>query len=120
MIDDILNERGVTHGHFHDQAKTAQRLKRILHYTPNWELMDADMRESLEMICMKMSRIVHGDPYHRDSWMDIIGYAKLVCPEPEPDDLEDKEDDMEGYAFGGSGWSRLPSDREEYDRDEEG
>lgn len=113
MIDNILNERNRTHGNFHDQAKTAQRLKRLLHYTPNWETMDADMRESLEMICMKMSRIVHGNPHHTDSWMDIIGYAKLVCPESEPDDLEDEEDEMQNNTVYCSGWSRFTDDDEE-------
>ena len=30
------------------------------------------------MILHKISRIVNGDPNYKDSWTDIIGYAKLV------------------------------------------
>jgi hypothetical protein len=36
------------------------------------------MRESLAMICQKMARIVNGDPFYRDSWHDIVGYARLI------------------------------------------
>jgi len=36
------------------------------------------------MICHKISRIVNGDPNYKDSWHDIIGYAKLI-----EDKLED-------------------------------
>jgi hypothetical protein len=41
--------------------------------------MDADMQESLDMIVTKMARILIGDPYHHDSWIDIAGYAMLVA-----------------------------------------
>lgn len=120
MINNLLNEREETHGYFHDQAKTAQRLKRLMRATPNWEGMDADMRESLEMICMKLSRIGHGNPYHIDSWMDIIGYASLVCPDSKPYDLEDEEEAMEDDALESCVLSRLPRDSEEDPGDEEG
>jgi hypothetical protein len=40
--------------------------------------MDDDMKESLDLICNKISRIVNGDPWYHDSWHDIIGYARLV------------------------------------------
>jgi hypothetical protein len=30
------------------------------------------------MICNKLARIVNGNPYYRDSWHDIVGYAALV------------------------------------------
>jgi hypothetical protein len=40
--------------------------------------MDSDMRESLDLIANKLSRIINGDPYYDDSWRDISGYATLV------------------------------------------
>jgi len=35
--------------------------------------------EALEMICVKMARILAGDPDHADHWDDIAGYARLVA-----------------------------------------
>lgn len=46
--------------------------------------IDEDMAEALFMIAHKIGRIVNGDPWHVDSWIDIAGYAKLVA-----DRLED-------------------------------
>ena len=37
------------------------------------------MREALFMIAHKIGRIVNGDPWYADSWVDIAGYAKLVA-----------------------------------------
>jgi hypothetical protein len=41
-------------------------------------MLEPDMAEALDMIVHKMSRLVNGDCYHRDSWHDIMGYAKLI------------------------------------------
>jgi len=41
-------------------------------------MLEPDMAEALDMIAHKMSRLVNGDCYHRDSWHDIMGYAKLI------------------------------------------
>jgi hypothetical protein len=43
------------------------------------------MQESLDMICHKMARILNGNPYHFDSWHDIIGYARLIESELDKD-----------------------------------
>jgi hypothetical protein len=74
----VLDERGKTYGEFIDQAVITQALKEPLRSHPNWEELRPDVREALEMICSKMARIVNGDPWHRDSWVDIAGYATLV------------------------------------------
>lgn len=40
-------------------------------------------QQSLDMICLKLSRITCGDPANPDNWHDIGGYAKLAedsCP----------------------------------------
>ena len=78
-ITDILTERGKNYGPFVNQAESSQNLKDTLHDTEGWPLLPADMREALEVIAMKMSRIVHGNPNHVDSWDDIAGYARLVA-----------------------------------------
>ena len=33
---------------------------------------------ALDMICVKLGRIVNGNPDYADNWVDIAGYAKLV------------------------------------------
>jgi Domain of unknown function (DUF6378) len=78
-ITDLLTERGVAYGPFRDQAATSQALAGHLRATCRYGRLDADMREALELIAMKMSRIVHGNPTHVDSWDDIAGYARLVA-----------------------------------------
>ncbi len=77
-VDDTLNERQSGYGEFKDNAAIAQDLKHIIHHTPNFYQMPADMQEALEMIASKMSRILNGDMNHIDSWHDISGYATLV------------------------------------------
>jgi len=81
--EEILNEREKTHGSYSSQAVTAQCLKSILHATINWDRMPPPMKESLELICTKMSRICHGDFLHADSFFDIAGYAQLIVRELE-------------------------------------
>ena len=43
------------------------------------------------MIAMKMARIVCGNPYHKDSWDDIAGYATLISKELERLSTKDGE-----------------------------
>jgi hypothetical protein len=74
-----LRDRGAHYGDFRDQACLAQALKETMHDTEGWvdKLNDAQ-REALDMIQHKVSRILNGDPNYKDSWTDIIGYAKLI------------------------------------------
>ena len=46
---------------------------------PNWDALDADVRESVEMILHKMGRVLYGDPKIKDNFVDIAGYATLVA-----------------------------------------
>ena len=80
-LDGILAERHKTHGDYTHQADVCQRLKRIIHSNTglNKNPLTATQLDALEMIAMKMSRIVTGDPSHKDSWLDIAGYATLVA-----------------------------------------
>lgn len=76
--DPLLNERGKTHGNAKEQFALAQLLKVTISREPNFATMEPYQREALEMIVVKISRILHGDPDHRDAWDDIAGYAKIV------------------------------------------
>ena len=77
-INEILKERGSRYGSFREGAMLAYQLKDPLHSHPNWKYISADKREAIDTIMSKVSRIVHGDPEYRDSWVDIIGYTQLV------------------------------------------
>jgi len=60
-------------------AHVSQQLKAVVR---NWNTAGLPDRqiESLEMICLKMARILC-NPTIRDHWDDIVGYAKLGAEE---------------------------------------
>lgn len=71
----LTQERGATHGDWLTQSATAQRLKTIV-YEEGQGLQPYQL-EALDMICVKMSRILKGDAGEPDHWDDISGYAYL-------------------------------------------
>ena len=77
-VDATLSERGTRYGTFTGHAKITQNIKRAMQDSPNWEKLDDDQREALEMTAHKIGRILNGDPNYADSWHDIIGYTRLV------------------------------------------
>lgn len=74
----LIADRGERYGRFSTHALITQSLKTCMAQTPNWEQLDDDQKEALEMIAHKIGRILNGDPAYADSWADIAGYAKLV------------------------------------------
>lgn len=77
-IDDTLSQRGNRYGEFAGHAQVTQRLKVAMMSHPNYAHLGTDKREALEMIQHKIGRIINGDPDYKDSWTDIIGYARLI------------------------------------------
>lgn len=77
-VDGTLAARDKTYGDFGRQARITQSLKLSMHELASWDLLPADMQESLEMIASKIARILNGDPNYVDSWHDIAGYATLI------------------------------------------
>jgi len=77
-VDDVLDERSKTHGSFAANALVAQRLKEVFHASPSWAKMTDEMRESLDLIALKLSRILTADPSYKDNWIDLCGYSQLV------------------------------------------
>lgn len=77
-LEEILKERESRYGSFEGHAAITQTIKDVMRKSPNWDLMDDPMKEGLEMIAHKIGRILNGDPYYLDSWVDIGGYNKLV------------------------------------------
>lgn len=79
-VENTLQKRGNVHGNFSDSSKLCQALKDLVRdmYPQEWSELDADMKESFDMIFHKMVRILLGDSTFPDHWHDIQGYAKLI------------------------------------------
>lgn len=86
----ILNERGQTHGDFNFVAITSNLLKESIRDNPNYKNLPVQVKESLDMILHKTSRIVNGNCYFNDHWQDIIGYSQLILNEIEKGTYNDK------------------------------
>jgi hypothetical protein len=80
-LDTVLDEREDQYGSFMQAADTAIKIKGVMHnaIARNDLHLYPDQLLSLDMIAVKISRIVNGNPAHRDSWIDIAGYATLVA-----------------------------------------
>lgn len=73
----LTSERKAQHGDWKLQAACARELKETI---AKWDVSNKvsfDQREALDMIAVKMSRILNGDPNYADHWDDIAGYAFL-------------------------------------------
>lgn len=77
-INETLSARGGVYGDFRENARISQNLKKAMHDSPNWHVLPPYMKEGLELIVLKMSRMLSGDPLYHDNPHDLIGYAKLI------------------------------------------
>jgi len=66
-----------THGDYKNTATISQALKGVMSAGKNWDVLKDTQREALELIVMKIARILSGDHNYRDHWDDIEGYAEL-------------------------------------------
>lgn len=78
-IENVLQERGGTYGDFDVVAYRSQRIQFHMRLYDTAKKYTETQREALQMIASKLSRIATGDANHRDSWIDIAGYAQLVA-----------------------------------------
>ena len=78
-IDDLLEDRGKTHGCFSEQSLLAGTIKAAMERSRNWGELEHDQAEALDMIAVKIARLLTGNPHHHDGWLDICGYAKLIA-----------------------------------------
>lgn len=91
----IIAERGKTHGPdaIH-QLGHAHALKRAIGHRENPNLTLAE-KEAMDMIAVKLSRLVNGEPIG-DHWDDIIGYAAIAREAREMVTLSaDRESDVD-------------------------
>ena len=89
--NEILNARGPKYGPMTVQFDLSQNLKRAIQNglqrrtAVYQQARQAPIAipphhvEALEMIALKMSRAIMGDPQHEDNWDDIAGYATLIA-----------------------------------------
>jgi len=72
----LLATREETHGTFHSNARISQFLK--TYFRRESRGIPAIQAEALDMIALKLSRILSGNADISDHWLDIAGYASLV------------------------------------------
>jgi hypothetical protein len=75
--DDLIAERGKTHGDFKEVAKVAQTIKYAFRQSSGWSSLSMAKREVMDAWAGKMARIVCGNPNFPDHVDDIVGYATL-------------------------------------------
>lgn len=81
----LLDERAKTHGDYLLTSKVAQKIKAMIRNSPAYPDMSERQCESLDMIAVKLARIMCGNPHEPDHWHDVAGYALLA--------VKDKSDD---------------------------
>ena len=77
----LLAEREKTHGNYSNTAQTSQMLKRLIRHAPTYMDMSERQKESLDLIAVKLARIMCGNPHEPDHFRDIAGYALLAIGE---------------------------------------
>jgi len=75
----LVAERGATHGDWLENAEIIQATKRLWQTRPGWADLHPHERETLDMIAVKVGRILAGAPHYVDHWDDIAGYSKLTA-----------------------------------------
>ena len=80
-LEHLLDKRAEQYGSFMASAETAIKIKGAMHnaIARHDVHLFPDQILALDMIAVKISRIVNGNASHKDSWIDIAGYAKLVA-----------------------------------------
>lgn len=75
----LTDERKSTHGDWKDQAQTALVLKGVARerLVVAHKVLPAYQQEAIDMILVKISRIINGNENEPDHWDDIAGYAYL-------------------------------------------
>jgi hypothetical protein len=77
-LKEVLVARGSKYGPFISNAVVSQELKTTFRSTPNWNDLSLDVKEMLDVMALKISRILTGDPEYDDNYVDIAGYAQIV------------------------------------------
>lgn len=76
-VNVMLTKKEKTHGLYKETASLSQAIKDVMKSGKNWNNMTDPQKESLEMIALKLARILNGNKDHRDHWDGVAGYAAL-------------------------------------------
>ena len=88
--DPLLVTRQSTHGDFAQNARISQRLKDIMVSEKDFNLLADVHREALDMIALKLSRILSGQANYADHWRDLSGYSLLAMEACNEDETRQK------------------------------
>lgn len=77
-INNVLKQRGKIYGSYAKNAKLSQKLKDIIRDDISHTYIPYEQREALDNILQKIARIINGDTFYEDNWIDIIGYSQLA------------------------------------------
>lgn len=88
-IEKILEERNITHGDYGVESKVAEAIKDVL-LEAGYKKLPWYVRNALDLIATKISRLVCGNFKHLDHYDDISGYAQLVKKELFKESMEKK------------------------------
>ena len=91
-IPDLIMTRESTHGSFELAAVWRQHYQALINNAPSYERLSAAQRYSIDMVGVKLGRILHGNPHEPDHWLDIAGYAQLAVPGAKVDEPEDQNE----------------------------
>ena len=91
-VQETLNDREAVYGDYQTTAICSQSIKGYMRQSYKWPGMRLVLNESLDMIAVKLARILTGDPNHVDTWHDIAGYAQLAADYIEKMENEEKAD----------------------------
>ena len=78
LVENILKDRGKTHGNFSENAKHFAQLKGYISTQIQGKNLSPEVQLGITMICFKLSRLMH-NPDNSDTWADIAGYSTLVA-----------------------------------------
>lgn len=79
-IEAILQERNRRHGEYRFNSDTFARLFGTIDLT-QWASLSKPEKLAVNVLLLKISRIVNSSKPNLDSWADIAGYALLVLSE---------------------------------------
>lgn len=77
-LTDIFVNRGASYSDFDDNSKVCQDICRSFGLDADVGIDDTTLN-GVEMIRHKLSRLASNGWNHRDSWLDLAGYALLIA-----------------------------------------
>ena len=80
-VASILKDRGSRYGAFVDNARVTSEIMAVMESGKTWSQQPNTNKEAMRMIAHKIARVVSGDPFHEDNFVDIAGYAELARKE---------------------------------------